>query len=148
MYTRVPCSILGRTLRHPVAQALRVQLGMPGQRRADGVDDIVQEIGLISRMAVGARNHPIGAAGSHHIHPGRSQVGKQTPAGATVSRRLAVQLRLVNRLMVAGFNGPKEPQAATGQLIRPVLGGNHLRRKDRNGRCFRHLLPRKLRFYR
>jgi len=96
---------------------------MPGQRRADGVDDIVQEIGLISRMAVGARNHPIGAAGSHHIHPGRSQVGKQTPAGATVSRRLAVQLRLVNRLMVAGFNGPKGPQAATGQLIRPVLGG-------------------------
>jgi hypothetical protein len=29
----------------------------------------------IGRMAVGGgENHPIGAAGSEHIHPGRSQV--------------------------------------------------------------------------
>ena len=73
------CAVLylGMALRHPGAEALCVQLGMPGQRRADGMDDIVQEIGLIGRITVGAsENHPIGAAGSDHIHPGSSQVGK------------------------------------------------------------------------
>ena len=34
---------LGVALRHPGAQALCVQVGMPGERHVDGVDDVVQE---------------------------------------------------------------------------------------------------------
>src|SRR5215467_14532950 len=76
---------LGVALRHPGAQAFCVQLGMPGQRRADGVDDIVQEIGLMGRRAAGtSENHPITAAGGNHIHPRRSPLGTPTPAGSRV----------------------------------------------------------------
>src|SRR5215471_6384478 len=82
---------LGVALRHPAAQTLCVQLGVPGERRADGMDDVVQEIFLIGRVAVGAsENHPVGTTGSEHIHPSRAEMGKQPPPGATVSRRFAV----------------------------------------------------------
>ena len=86
---------------------------MPGEHQVDCVDDVVQEIGLICGVAVGAgENHPIGAAGREHIHRSRPEVGKQTAPGATVSRRLAVQHTLVDRLMVAGLNDPIELRVA------------------------------------
>src|SRR5438105_15759694 len=100
---------LGVALRYPGAKALCVQVGMPGEHQVDCVNDVVQEIGLICGVAVGAgENHPIGAAGREHIHRSRPEVGKQTAPGATVSRRLAVQHTLVDRLMVASLNGPIE----------------------------------------
>src|SRR5439155_26598874 len=72
-----------------------------------------QEIGLICGVAVGAgENHPIGAAGREHIHRSRPEVGKQTAPGPTVSRRLAVQHTLVDRLMVAGLDSPIELRVA------------------------------------
>src|SRR6201993_4958932 len=86
---------------------------MPGEHQIDCVDDVVQEIGLICGVAVGAgENHPIGAASREHIHRSRAEVGKQTAPGTTVSRRLAVQHTLVYRLMVAGLNGPIELRVA------------------------------------
>src|ERR1700726_2316370 len=82
---------------------------MPGEHQVDCADNVVQEIGLICGVAVGAgENHPIGAAGREHIHRSRPEVGKETAPGATVSRRLAVQHTLVDRLMVAGLNSPIE----------------------------------------
>src|SRR5713101_3959191 len=98
---------LGAALRYPGAYALCLQVGMPGEHQVDCVDDVVQEIGLICGVAVDAgKNHPVGAAGREHIHRSRPKVGKQTTPGATISRRLAVQHTLVDRLMVAGLNGP------------------------------------------
>jgi len=86
---------------------------MPGEHQVNCVDDVVQEIGLFCGVAVGAgENHPIGAAGREHIHRSRPEVGKQTAPGATVSRRLAVQHTLVDRLMVAGLNSPIELRVA------------------------------------
>src|SRR3984893_6581024 len=86
---------------------------MPGEHQVDCADDVVQEIGLICGIAVGAgENHPIGAAGREHIHGSRPEVGKQTAPGATVSRRLAVQYTLVDRLMVAGLDSPIELRVA------------------------------------
>src|SRR5215472_8439005 len=86
---------------------------MPGEHQVDCMDDVVQEISLICGVAVGAgENYPIGAAGREHIHRSRPEVGKQTAPGATVSRRLAVQHTLVDRLMVAGLNGPIELRIA------------------------------------
>ena len=100
---------LGVALGHPAAQALCIQVGMSGERHVDGVDDVVQEIGLICGIAVSAgENQPIGAAGREHIYPSRPEVGKQTAPGATVSRRLAVPQALIDRLMVAGLNGTIE----------------------------------------
>src|SRR6202035_5340822 len=89
------------------------QVGMPGEHQVDCADDVVQEIGLICGVAVGAgEDHPIGAAGREHIHRSRPEVRKQTAPGATVSRRLAVQHTLVDRLMVAGLDGPIELRVA------------------------------------
>src|SRR5216683_23140 len=86
---------------------------MPGEHQVDCADDVVQEIGLICGVAVGAgENHPIGAAGREHLHRSRPAVGKHTTSGATVSRRLAVQHTLVDRLMVAGLNSPIELRVA------------------------------------
>src|SRR5260370_5974007 len=86
---------------------------MPGEYQVDCVADVVQEIGVIWGVAVGAgENHPIGAAGREHIHRSRPEVGKQMAPGTTVSRRLAVQHTLVDRLMVAGLNGPIELRVA------------------------------------
>src|SRR6202049_579848 len=101
---------------------------MPGEHQVDCVDDVVQEIGLICGVAVGAgENHPIGAAGREHIHRSRPEVGKHTTSGATVSRRLAVQHTLVDRLMVAGLNSPIELRVALrleGRI--PVKGGGEI----------------------
>src|SRR6516162_34401 len=86
---------------------------MPGEHQVDCVDDVVQEIGLICGVAVGASdNHPIGAAGSEYLHRSRSEIGKQTASGATVSRRLAVQHTFVDRPMVAGLDSPIELRVA------------------------------------
>src|SRR6516225_6599447 len=86
---------------------------MPGEHQVDCVDDVVQEIGLICGVAVGAsENHPIGAAGSEYLHRSRSEIGKQTASGATVSRRLAVQHTFVDRPMVAGLDSPIELRVA------------------------------------
>src|SRR2546427_13131064 len=101
---------------------------MPGEYQVDCADDVVQEIGLICGVAVGAgENHPIGAAGREHIHRSRPEVVKQTAPGATVSRRLAVQLTLVDRLMAAGLNSPIELRVALrleGRI--PLTGGGEI----------------------
>src|SRR6266705_2674193 len=86
---------------------------MPCEHQVDCVDDVVQKIGLICGVAVGAgENHPIGPAGREHLHRSRAEVSKQTAPSATVSRRLAVQHTLVDRLMVASLNGPIELRVA------------------------------------
>src|SRR6516164_1584988 len=98
---------------------------MPGEHQVDCVDDVVQEIGLICGVAVGAsENHPIGAAGREYIHRSRPEVGKQTAPGATVSRRLAVHHTLVDCLMVAGLNSPIEVRIALGLHGRIAVKGS------------------------
>src|SRR5712691_8312428 len=62
---------LGVALRNPGRKALSVQVWMPCQSVVHGVDDEVEEIGLIGSVAVGAgEDHPVGAAGSEHLCPG------------------------------------------------------------------------------
>src|SRR5262245_20799332 len=97
---------LGVALRSPVRQAPRVQLRMPGKSGVYGVDDEVEEIGLICRVAVGAgEDHPVRAAGSKHLSTGSPEVGKEMAPGATVSRRFASHQASIHCLVVAGLNG-------------------------------------------
>src|SRR6516164_10191465 len=98
---------------------------MPGEHQVDCVDDVVQEIGLICGVAVGAsENHPIGAAGSEYLHRSRSEIGKQTASGATVSRRLAVQHTFVDRPMVAGLESFIELRVALRLEDRTAVKGS------------------------
>src|SRR5437867_1654312 len=62
---------LSVALRKPGRKALSVQVWIPGKSGVHGVDDEVEEIGLICSIAVGAsKNHPVGAAGSEHLCTG------------------------------------------------------------------------------
>ena len=102
---------LGVALRNPGRQALSVQVWMPGQSGVHGVDDKVEEIGLICSVAVGAsKNHPVGAAGGEHFHTGGLEMGKEMSPGATVPRRFASNQAAIHGLVIACLNGHIELQ--------------------------------------
>src|SRR5262245_45717734 len=97
---------LGVALRNPGRKALSVQVWMPCKGSVHGVDDKVQEIGLICSIAVGAsKNHPVGAAGSEHLGTGSLEMGKEMAPGATVPRRLASNQAVIHGLVIACLNG-------------------------------------------
>src|SRR4029450_5852884 len=90
---------LGVALRNPGRKALSVQVWMPSKSGVHGVDDEVQEIGLICSVAVGAsKNHPVGAASSEHLHAGGPELCKEMTPGATVPGRFASHQALTHRL--------------------------------------------------
>src|SRR3989442_10449615 len=69
---------LGVALRNPGRKAPSVQMWMPCQSGVHGMDDEVEEIGLICRVAVGAsEGHPVGAAGSEHLCTSGPEMGKE-----------------------------------------------------------------------
>ena len=66
----------------------------------------MQEIGLIGSVAVGAsKHHPVGAAGSAHLHVGGSELGKERASSATIPRRCASHQVLIHGLAIACLNG-------------------------------------------
>ncbi len=53
---------------HPTREALRVEFRVVGERRMDGVDDVMEEISLVVRVAFRTRKyHPVGATGVEHL---------------------------------------------------------------------------------
>src|SRR3989442_9383639 len=97
---------LGVALRNPGRKALSVQIRMPGQSGVYGVDDEVEEIGLVCSVAVGAgEDYPVGAAGSEHLCTSGLEMGKEMSPGATVPGRLASHQASIHRLVIAGLNG-------------------------------------------
>src|SRR5262249_30290190 len=95
---------LGVTLRNPVRQAPSIQIRMPRKGGVYGVDDVVEEIGLVCRVAVGAsEDHPIGAAGSEHFGTSSPEMGKEMAPGATVPGRLARHQASIHRLVIEGL---------------------------------------------
>src|SRR5262252_7906355 len=96
---------LSMALCNPGRKAPGVQIWMSGQGSVHGVDDEVEEIGLIGGVAVGAsKHHPVGAAGSEHLYTGGLEMGKEMAPGATVPRRLASHQAVIHGLMIAGLN--------------------------------------------
>src|SRR5262245_41359535 len=96
---------LGVALRNPGRKALSVQGWMPCQRAVYGVDDEVQEIGLICSIAVGAsKNHPVGAAGSEYLRTGGPEMRKEMAPGATVPGRFVSNQALIHGLVIACLN--------------------------------------------
>src|SRR2546425_6707832 len=97
---------LGVALCNPGRKAPSVQMWMPCKSGVHGVDDEVEEIGLICRIAVGAsEGHPVGAASSEHLRPGGPEVGKEMASGATVPGRFASNQASIHRLVIACLNG-------------------------------------------
>src|SRR5262249_61671797 len=110
---------------NPGHKALSVQSGMPCQSGMYGVDDEVQEICLICRVAVGASaDHPIGATSSEHLRTGGAEMGKEMAPGATVTGRFASNQALVHRLVIAGLNGPIELRVDLRLENRPTVKGD------------------------
>src|SRR5215831_8167051 len=100
---------LGAALCNPGRKAFSVQSGMPCQSGMYGVDDEVQEIGLICRVAVGASaDHPIGATRCEHLRTGGAEMGKEMAPGATVAGRFTSNQALIHCLVIASFNDPVE----------------------------------------
>ena len=102
---------LGVALRNPGRKALSVQVWMPAQSGVHGVDDEVEEIGLICSVAVGAsKNHPVGAASGEHFHTGGLEMSKEMSPGATVPGRFASNQAAIHGLVIACLNGHIELQ--------------------------------------
>src|SRR5262245_54159042 len=100
---------LSVTLRNPGRKALSVQVWMPCQGSVHGVDDKVQEIGLICSIAVGAsKNHPVRAACSEHFRTGGPEMRKEMAPGPTVPGRFASHQALIHGLVIACLNGRVE----------------------------------------
>src|SRR5215831_17783272 len=97
---------LGVALRNPVRKASRVQIWMPAQGSVHGVDDEVQEISLICRVAVGAsEDHPVGTAGREHLGTGGLEMGEEMAPGAAVPGRFASHQASIHGLVIAGLDG-------------------------------------------
>src|SRR4030095_211466 len=97
---------LSMALRNPGRKAPSVQAWMPCQSGVHGVDNEVEEIGLICSVAVGAsKNHPVGTAGGEHLRTGSLEMGKEMSPGATVPGRFASNQAAIHRLVIAGLNG-------------------------------------------
>ena len=78
---------------------------MPGQSGVYGVDDEVEEIGLVCRVAVGAgEDYPVGAAGSEHLCTSGLEMGKEMSSSATVPGRFASHQASIHRLVIASLN--------------------------------------------
>src|SRR4029450_7429854 len=102
---------LSVALRNPGRKALSVQVWMPCQSGVHGVDNEMEEIGLICSVAVGARgDHPVGAAGGEHFRTGGLKMGKEMSPSATVPRRFASYQALIHCLVIASLNGRIELQ--------------------------------------
>src|SRR5262249_28766426 len=100
---------LDMALRNPGRKALSVQVWIPCKSGVHGVDNEVEEIGLICSIAVGAsKNHPVGAAGSEHLRTGGLKMGKEMSSGATVPRRFASYQASIHGLVIACLNGVVE----------------------------------------
>src|SRR5262249_3020806 len=97
---------LGMALRNPVRKAPGVQAWMPCQSGVHGVDDEVEEIGLICSIAIGAsKNHPVGAAGGAHLRASGLEMGKEVAPGATVPGGFASNQALIHGLVIACLDG-------------------------------------------
>src|SRR5439155_4545662 len=97
---------LSVALRNPGHKALSVQVWMPCQSGVHGVDDEVEEIGLICSVAIGAgEDYPVGAASSEHLRTGGLEVGKEMASGTTVPGRFASHQASIHRLVIACLNG-------------------------------------------
>src|SRR5712691_7076162 len=100
---------LGVALRNPGRKAPSVQICMPGKSAVHGVNDEVEEIGLICGVAVGAsKNYPVGAAGSEHLCTGVLEMGKEMSPGATVPGRFTSNQASIHGLVIACLNGDIE----------------------------------------
>jgi hypothetical protein len=98
---------------------------MPSKSGVHGVDDEVQEIGLIGSVAVGAsKNHPVGAASSEHLHTSSSEMRKEMTPGATVPGRGTSHQALIHRLVIACLNGRIELQIDLGLEDRTTVKGD------------------------
>src|SRR5262249_25184171 len=102
---------LRMALRYPGRKALSVQVWMPCQSGVHGVDNEVEEIGLICSIAVGtSEDYPVGAAGSEHFRTGSPEMGKEMASGATVPRWFASYQASIHGLVIARLNGHIELQ--------------------------------------
>src|SRR4029450_12216755 len=116
---------LGVALCNPGRKALSVQVWMPSKSGVHGVDDEVQEIGLICSVAVGAsKNHPVGAASSEHLHTSSSEMSKEMTPGATVPRRRTSHQALIHGLVIACLNGCIELRIDLGLEDRATIKGD------------------------
>src|SRR5262249_17482645 len=100
---------LGVALCNPGRKALGVHSGMPCQSSVHGVDNEVEEIGLICMVAVGATAHyPVRATCSEHLRTGGAEMDKEMTPGTTIARRFASNQALIHGLVIASLNGPVE----------------------------------------
>src|SRR5262245_23601707 len=92
---------LGVALCNPGCEARRIQVWMSGKGGVHGVDDEVEEIGLVCSIAVGAgEDHPVRAAGSEHLRTGGLEMGKEMASGTIVSGRFASNQALIHCLVI------------------------------------------------
>ena len=96
---------LAVALGNPGLKAGVIQLGVAPQGPADGVDDKVEEVGLIAKIAVRAgKDHPVGAARCDHPGAGLFEAPEEPAPGTTAARGPAPALARVHGVVIQGFD--------------------------------------------
>src|SRR5215510_11237627 len=96
---------LGVALLNPGGKTCSVQVRVRCKRRVNSMDDEVEEVGFIGKVALRAgRNHPTGAAHVEHCRSHSPKMGKEMSPGSTVSRWFARNDAPVHRLVIESLN--------------------------------------------
>lgn len=89
----------------PAGEARRVDVGMLDERGVHGVDDEVEKVGFIVRVASsGGKDKPVGATGIQHLHTGFLHGVKEVAACVAVTGWLPVGDAFVHGAVIEGFD--------------------------------------------